>query len=300
MTYIPLHFSNDAALQSYLNEVHNYPTLDADEEYTLASEWVNKKSKPALDRLVKSHLRMASKIASGFRGYGLPLSDLIAEANIGILIAANKFDPEKGFRFSTYARWWIQAAVQEYVLKSWSMVKIGTTAAQKKLFFNLRKLKNQLGVDPDKSMSPQEIKSISSSLDVSEKEVSDMEGRMQHRELSLNAPVKSDEEKTDWQDWIVSDDQNQEDIVIKQDELSKRRILFKQAIGALDQKERDVIVGRRLHEPPLKLHELAKKFRVSSERVRQIEKKAFDKMRAFIKKKNLLPTLQSEKPLYSF
>ena len=251
--------------------------LTQKEEISLARKWIKKGDTAAAHKLVTSHLRLVARIAMGYKGYGLPITELISEGNIGLMQAVKKYDPEKGFRLSTYAMWWIRAAIQEYVLKSWSLVKIGTTAAQKKLFFNLKKIKNQLTSYNDGSLKPDQVKEIAERLDVTEAEVSDMEGRMSGTDYSLNAVV-SEDGQSEWQDWLVDEDADQEVKLAEREELSKRKNLLSKAINILNEREQDIISSRKLSEVPKTLEELSKIYKISRERVRQIEEKAFAKL----------------------
>jgi RNA polymerase sigma-32 factor len=268
--------SNEGSLSHYLQQIKKFPMLSQKEEISLARKWIKKGDTAAAHKLVTSHLRLVARIAMGYKGYGLPITELISEGNIGLMQAVKKYDPEKGFRLSTYAMWWIRAAIQEYVLKSWSLVKIGTTAAQKKLFFNLKKIKNQLTSYNDGSLKPDQVKEIAERLDVTEAEVSDMEGRMSGTDYSLNAVV-SDDGESEWQDWLVDEDADQEVKLAEREELSKRKNLLSKAINILNDREQEIISARKLSEIPKTLEELSKTYKISRERVRQIEEKAFAK-----------------------
>ena len=269
--------SNEGSLSHYLQQIKKFPMLSQKEEISLARKWIKKGDTDAAHKLVTSHLRLVARIAMGYKGYGLPITELISEGNIGLMQAVKKYDPEKGFRLSTYAMWWIRAAIQEYVLKSWSLVKIGTTAAQKKLFFNLKKIKNQLTSYNDGSLKPDQVKEIAERLDVTEAEVSDMEGRMSGTDYSLNAVV-SDDGESEWQDWLVDEDADQEVKLAEREELSKRKNLLSKAINILNDREQEIISARKLSEIPKTLEELSKTYKISRERVRQIEEKAFAKL----------------------
>ena len=269
--------SNEGSLTHYLQQIKKFPMLSQKEEISLARKWIKKGDTAAAHKLVTSHLRLVARIAMGYKGYGLPITELISEGNIGLMQAVKKYDPEKGFRLSTYAMWWIRAAIQEYVLKSWSLVKIGTTAAQKKLFFNLKKIKNQLTSYNDGSLKPDQVKEIAERLDVTEAEVSDMEGRMSGTDYSLNAVV-SEDGQSEWQDWLVDEDADQEVKLAEREELSKRKNLLSKAINILNEREQDIISSRKLSEVPKTLEELSKIYKISRERVRQIEEKAFAKL----------------------
>ena len=269
--------SNEGSLSHYLQQIKKFPMLSQKEEISLARKWIKKGDTAAAHKLVTSHLRLVARIAMGYKGYGLPITELISEGNIVLMQAVKKYDPEKGFRLSTYAMWWIRAAIQEYVLKSWSLVKIGTTAAQKKLFFNLKKIKNQLTSYNDGSLKPDQVKEIAERLDVTEAEVSDMEGRMSGTDYSLNAVV-SDDGESEWQDWLVDEDADQEVKLAEREELSKRKNLLSKAINILNDREQEIISARKLSEIPKTLEELSKTYKISRERVRQIEEKAFAKL----------------------
>ena len=269
--------SNEGSLSHYLQQIKKFPMLSQKEEISLARKWIKEGDTAAAHKLVTSHLRLVARIAMGYKGYGLPITELISEGNIGLMQAVKKYDPEKGFRLSTYAMWWIRAAIQEYVLKSWSLVKIGTTAAQKKLFFNLKKIKNQLTSYNDGSLKPDQVKEIAERLDVTEAEVSDMEGRMSGTDYSLNAVV-SDDGESEWQDWLVDEDADQEVKLAEREELSKRKNLLSKAINILNDREQEIISARKLSEIPKTLEELSKTYKISRERVRQIEEKAFAKL----------------------
>ena len=268
----------EGGLSKYLAQIKKFPMLSAEEEYTLAKNWKNRGDLKAAQKLVTSHLRLVAKIAMGYRGYGLPVSELVSEGNIGLMKAVKKFDPEKGFRLATYAMWWIRAQIQEYVLHSWSLVKIGTTAAQKKLFFNLRKLKNQLQSINDGKLSPDNVREIANRLDVKEAEVTDMENRLFSKDQSLNVRV-ADETDTEWQDLIADDAETQDIIVEKKDEYMHRKKLFTKALKILNPREREIVEFRRLRDKPKKLEELSQKYKISRERVRQIEEKALEKLK---------------------
>ena len=269
--------SSEGGLSAYLEQIKKFPMLDAEEEYMLAKNWRNNGNVKAAEKLVTSHLRLVAKIAMGYKGYGLPLFDLISEGNLGLIQAIRKFDPEKGFRLATYAIWWIRASIQEYVLHSWSLVKIGTTAAQKKLFFNLRKIKNQLTSIDSGNLSPENVREIATRLDVKEGEVIDMENRLFTSDQSLNVKL-GEEHDTEWQDLIEDKQETQDRIIENKDELDYRRSLFSKAFEVLNEREKEIIKLRKLSENPLKLEELSKKYKISRERVRQIEEKALDKL----------------------
>ena len=269
--------SSEGNLSIYLQEIKKFPILTAEEEYMLAKRYKEHGDTEAAHKLVTSHLRLVAKIAMGYRGYGLPVTDLISEGNVGIMQAVKKFDPERGFRLATYAMWWIRAQIQEYVLHSWSLVKIGTTAAQKKLFFNLRKLKNQLSSIDTGNLSPENAREIASRLNVKEAEVLDMENRLFSGDQSLNVQV-GEEGDTEWQDMLVDSNDTQDNILANSNELSFRKKIFEQALEVLNDREKEIISLRKLKDKPVKLEELSKKFNISRERVRQIEEKAFEKL----------------------
>ena len=269
--------SSEGNLAIYLQEIKKFPILTADEEYMLAKRYKEHGDSDAAHKLVTSHLRLVAKIAMGYRGYGLPVTDLISEGNVGIMQAVKKFDPEKGFRLATYAMWWIRAQIQEYVLHSWSLVKIGTTAAQKKLFFNLKKLKNQLMSIDSGNLSPENVREIATRLNVKEAEVISMDNRMFSGDQSLNVQV-TNEVETEWQDMLEDDKETQDQILEKKDELKYRKKIFEKALTVLNQREKEIITLRKLREKPMKLEELSIKYKISRERVRQIEEKAFQKL----------------------
>ena len=269
--------SSEGNLSIYLQEIKKFPILTAEEEYMLAKRYKEHGDTEAAHKLVTSHLRLVAKIAMGYRGYGLPVTDLISEGNVGIMQAVRKFDPERGFRLATYAMWWIRAQIQEYVLHSWSLVKIGTTAAQKKLFFNLRKLKNQLSSIDTGNLSPENAREIASRLNVKEAEVLDMDNRLFSGDQSLNVQI-GEEGDTEWQDMLVDSNDTQDNILANSNELSFRKKIFEQALEVLNDREKEIISLRKLKDKPVKLEELSKKFNISRERVRQIEEKAFEKL----------------------
>ena len=279
-------------LSVYLAQIKKFPMLDAEEEYMLAKNWRENGNLQSAHKLVTSHLRLVAKIAMGYRGYGLPVNELISEGNIGLMQAVKKFDPDKGFRLATYAMWWIKAAIQEYVLRSWSLVKMGTTTAQKKLFFNLKKIKNQIAPGQDGDLKDDQVNEISKRLDVDSKEVINMNRRMMGQEKSLNDPIKNGETE-EWQDWLVDDSLDQELIVSQQQEFNDKKELLDSAMKILNEREREIINARRLLENPVTLEELSKKYKISRERIRQIETKAFEKLQKSMinasKSRNLLP-----------
>ncbi len=284
----------DGNLSKYLAKIRSFPILEKDEEYMLAKAWSEHEDVEAAHKLVTSHLRLVAKIAMGYRGYGLPLSDLISEGNIGMMHAVKKFDPEKGFRLATYAMWWIKASIQEYILRSWSLVKIGTTAAQKKLFFNLRRLKGKINAIDGGDLKPDQVTYIADTLNVSEPEVISMNQRMSGGDKSLNTPMASDiDGGGEWQDWIEDNRENQETSFAEREEFEAQYSVMKNAIESLNSREQRIIKARRLTEPPLTLEELSEEFQVSRERIRQIEVRAFEKLTEAVKKKsaelNLLP-----------
>jgi len=279
-------------LSIYLGQIKKFPMLDAEEEYLLAKNWRERGNLKAAHKLVTSHLRLVAKIAMGYRGYGLPVNELISEGNIGLMQAVKKFDPEKGFRLATYAMWWIKASIQEYVLRSWSLVKMGTTTAQKKLFFNLKKLKNQIAPNQEGDLRDEHVKEISKRLDVNSHEVVNMNRRLMGHEKSLNDPIKAGE-TDEWQDWLVDDNLDQELIVSQKQEYDDKKELLTQAMTILNDREKEILKERRLSEDPKTLEELSKKYKISRERIRQIETKAFEKLQKSMinasKSKNLLP-----------
>jgi RNA polymerase sigma-32 factor len=265
-----------------LSEIRKFPMLQPEEEYMLAKRWREHGDPGAAQRLVTSHLRLVAKIAMGYRGYGLPLSELISEGNVGMMQAVKRFDPDRGFRLATYAMWWIRASIQEYILHSWSLVKMGTTAAQKKLFFNLRKLKGQLQAIDEGDLSPENVRKIATELGVPEADVISMNRRLAAPDHSLNAPLRADGEG-EWQDWLVDDVEDQETSLSERQELSLRRDLLRGAMAHLTPRERDILVARRLTEVPTTLEDLSQKYGISRERVRQIEVRAFEKLQKAIK-----------------
>lgn len=271
--------SPEQGLNRYLQEIRNFPMLEPEEEYMLAKRWVDHEDRDAAHKLVTSHLRLASKIAMGYRGYGLPQAEVISEANVGLMQAVKRFDPEKGFRLSTYAMWWIRAAIQEFILRSWSLVKLGTTSAQKKLFFNLRKAKSRIGALEDGDLRPENVKKIAHDLNVSEDEVISMNRRLSGGDASLNATVGSDADTvTQWQDWLEDEDADQAADYAETNELETRRAMLTEAMDVLNDREKDIIKQRRLDEPTVTLEELSGQYDVSRERIRQIEVRAFEKL----------------------
>ena len=268
----------EGSFSAYLAKIRKFPMLDAAEEYILAKNWREQGDKEAAHKLVTSHLRLVAKIAMGYRGYGLPVSELVSEGNIGLMQAVKKFDPEKGFRLATYAMWWIKASIQEYVLRSWSLVKIGTTAAQKKLFFNLKKIKNQIFAAEKGDMLPEHVTQIANQLDVREDEVISMNQRLAGHEHSLNAHVGNEDGDAEWQDWVVDEDADQELQISQRQELQQKQALLKNAMSVLDEREKEILQDRRLIDEPKTLEELSQKYKVSRERIRQIENRAFEKL----------------------
>ena len=271
--------SPEQGLNRYLQEIRKFPMLEPEQEYMLAKRWVDHQDKEAAHQLVTSHLRLAAKIAMGYRGYGLPQAEVISEANVGLMQAVKRFDPEKGFRLATYAMWWIRASIQEYILRSWSLVKLGTTSAQKKLFFNLRKVKAKIGALEDGDLRPENVTRIAHDLNVSEDEVIAMNRRLSGGDASLNATVGSDgDTTTQWQDWLEDEDADQATAYAEKDELQARRDLLARAMDVLNDRERDILMQRRLEEDPVTLEDLSGQYGVSRERIRQIEVRAFEKL----------------------
>ena len=269
--------SPEGGLSRYLTEIRKFPMLAKDEEFMLAKRWREHHDPEAAHRLVTSHLRLVAKIAMGYRGYGLPINELIAEGNVGMMQAVKRFDPDRGFRLATYAMWWIRAAIQEYILHSWSLVKIGTTAAQKKLFFNLRRVKGQIQAIDEGDLSPEQVKKIATRLEVPEEDVVTMNRRLAAPDNSLNAPLKFEGEG-EWQDWLVDDAPTQETRLGETEELSKRQVLLDNALSALNERERHILTERRLKDEPATLEDLSREYGISRERVRQIEVRAFEKL----------------------
>ena len=279
-------------LSLYLSQIKKFPMLDAEEEYMLAKNWKDSGNLKSAHKLVTSHVRLVAKIAMGYRGYGLPVNELISEGNIGLMQAVKKFDPDKGFRLTTYAMWWIKAAIQEYVLRSWSLVKMGTTTAQKKLFFNLKKIKNQIAPGQEGDLRDEHVSEISKRLNVESHEIVNMNRRMMGQEKSLNAPIKTGEDDQ-WQDWLVDENLDQELLVSQKQEYDEKKELLHEAIKILNDREKEIIQERRLTDNPKTLEELSKKYKISRERIRQIETKAFEKLQKSMinssKSNNLLP-----------
>ena len=284
--------AGEGSLSLYLSQIKKFPILDAEEEYMLAKNWKDRGNLKSAHKLVTSHLRLVAKIAMGYRGYGLPMTEIISEGNIGLMQAVKKFNPDKGFRLATYAMWWIKASIQEYVLRSWSLVKMGTTAAQKKLFFNLKKVKQQIAPRQEGDLKKDQVDAISDKLNVKPEEVVSMNRRMMAQEKSLNDPIKSGE-KSEWQDWIVDDSLDQELFISQKQELDEKKSLLHESIKILDDREKEIIEERKLSENPKTLEELSKKYKISRERIRQIETRAFEKLQKAMlnstKSKNLLP-----------
>ena len=278
-------------LSRYLDQIRAFPMLEPGEEYMLAKSWKEKGDVAAAHKLVTSHLRLVAKIAMGYKGYGLPLNEMISEGNIGLMQAVKKFEPEKGFRLATYAMWWIKASIQEYILRSWSLVKIGTTTAQKKLFFNLKKLKNQISPKTEGDLKKEDVKEIAKRLSVSEDEVVSMNRRLSGKEQSLNTPIGED--GNEWQDWIVDKEMDQELKFAQSEEMEQRKDLLRDSIQVLNDREKEILYSRRLTDEPSTLEDLSKKYKISRERIRQIENKAFEKLQKHMlnsaKSKNLLP-----------
>ena len=271
--------SPEGGLNRYLQEIRKFPMLEPDEEYMLAKRWVEDQDTEAAHSLVTSHLRLAAKIAMGYRGYGLPQAEVISEANVGLMQAVKRFDPEKGFRLATYAMWWIRASIQEYILRSWSLVKLGTTSAQKKLFFNLRKAKARIGALEDGDLRPEHVQKIANDLNVSEVEVISMNRRLSGGDASLNATISADGEgAAQWQDWLEDEDADQATEYEERDELEMRRELMAEAMAVLNEREQDILTQRRLMDNPVTLEELSGQYDVSRERIRQIEVRAFEKL----------------------
>ena len=269
--------SGEAGLSRYLTEIRKFPLLSAEDEYMFAKRWKEHEDPEAARRLVTSHLRLVAKIAMGYRGYGLPVSEIVSEGNVGLMQAVKRFEPDKGFRLATYAMWWIRASIQEYVLRSWSMVKLGTTAAQKKLFFNLRKAKSNIGAIEEGDLTPEHVATLSDRLGVTPTEVTEMNRRLSGPDASLNAPLRSESE-SEWQDWLADDTADQETRLAEREEMDDRHTLLVNAMKDLTERERDIIQARRLQDEPVTLEDLSQKYGVSRERVRQIEVRAFEKL----------------------
>jgi RNA polymerase sigma-32 factor len=275
---IPVFQSGDGGLTRYLEEIRRFPMLEPQQEYMLAKRYLEHGDRDAAHKLVTSHLRLVAKIAMGYRGYGLPIGEVISEGNVGMMQAVKRFDPERGFRLATYAMWWIKAAIQEYILRSWSLVKMGTTANQKRLFFNLRKAKSQIQALDEGDLRPDQVRLIAEKLNVSEEEVVSMNRRLSG-DASLNAPIRASEgDSGEWQDWLADDSETQEETLAERDELDQRRVMLNEALGVLDKRERRIFEARRLSDDPLTLEQLSEEFDVSRERVRQLEVRAFEKV----------------------
>ena len=283
--------SNESGLSAYLAQIKKFPMLDAEEEYMLAKNWKTTGNLKSAEKLVTSHLRLVAKIAMGYKGYGMPVNEMISEGNVGLMKAVKKFEPEKGFRLATYAMWWIKASIQEYILRSWSLVKIGTTTAQKKLFFNLKKLKNQIAPKSEGDLKDEHVNEIAKKLDVNKNEVISMNRRLLGKEHSLNAPIGEDGDQ--WQDWVVDKEMDQELEFAQKEEMNQRKDLLKNSIKILNDREKEILYARRLNDKPTTLENLSKKYKISRERIRQIENKAFEKVQKHMlnaaKSRNLLP-----------
>ena len=283
--------SNEGGLSVYLAQIKKFPMLDSEEEYMLAKNWKTTGNLKSAEKLVTSHLRLVAKIAMGYKGYGLPVNEMISEGNVGLMQAVKKFEPEKGFRLATYAMWWIKAAIQEYVLRSWSLVKIGTTTAQKKLFFNLKKIKNQIAPRSDGDLRDEHVSEIAQKLNVKKDEVVSMNRRLSGKESSLN--VQIGEDGNEWQDWIIDKGMDQELKFAQKEEMAQRKDLLKDSIKILNDREKEILYARRLNDDPITLEDLSKKYKISRERIRQIENKAFEKVQKHMlnsaRSKNLLP-----------
>ena len=283
--------SNEAGLSAYLAQIKKFPMLDAEEEYMLAKNWKTTGNLKSAEKLVTSHLRLVAKIAMGYKGYGMPVNEMISEGNVGLMKAVKKFEPEKGFRLATYAMWWIKASIQEYILRTWSLVKIGTTTAQKKLFFNLKKLKNQIAPRTEGDLKDEHVAEIAKKLDVKKDEVVSMNRRLSGKEHSLNTPIGEDGDE--WQDWVIDKEMDQELKFAQKEEMNERKNLLKDSIKILNDREKEILHARRLNDKPTTLENLSKKYKISRERIRQIENKAFEKVQKHMlnaaKSRNLLP-----------
>ena len=283
--------SNEGGLSAYLAQIKKFPMLAAEEEYMLAKNWRTTGNIKSAEKLVTSHLRLVAKIAMGYKGYGLPVNEMISEGNVGLMQAVKKFKPEKGFRLATYAMWWIKASIQEYILRSWSLVKIGTTTAQKKLFFNLKKIKNQIAPRSEGDLRDEHVAEIADKLDVRKDEVVSMNRRLSGKEFSLNSPIGEDGDE--WQDWLVDKELDHDLRFAQQEEMKQRKDLLSDSIKILNDREKEILYARRLNEEPITLENLSKKYKISRERIRQIENKAFEKLQKNMlnsaKSKNLLP-----------
>ena len=288
--------SPEQGLNRYMQEIRKFPMLEPGEEFMLAKRWVDHEDSGAAHKLVTSHLRLAAKIAMGYRGYGLPIAEVVSEANVGLMQAVKRFDPDKGFRLSTYAMWWIRASIQEYILRSWSLVKMGTTSAQKKLFFNLRKAKNRIGALEEGDLRPENVERIANDLNVTKAEVVSMNRRMSGGDASLNAQIGAEGEgSSEWQDWLEDEDADQASDYAEKDELESRRELLNAAMEDLNDREKDILVKRKLQDNPMTLEDLSVEYSVSRERIRQIEVRAFEKlqkkMRALAAEKGMMPSV---------
>lgn len=279
---IPVVAASENGLSRYLEEIRKFPMLEPNEEYMLAKSYAEHDDRDAAHRLVSSHLRLVAKIAMGYRGYGLPIGEVISEGNVGLMQAVKRFDADRGFRLATYAMWWIKAAIQEYILRSWSLVKMGTTANQKRLFFNLRKVKSQIQALDEGDLKPDQVQQIATRLGVTEDDVVSMNRRLSG-DTSLNAPLRADSETGEWQDWLVDDSESQEELLIQSDEMDQRKAMLSDALGVLNERERRIFEARRLSENPITLEELSTEFNVSRERVRQIEVRAFEKVQKAVR-----------------
>jgi len=284
----------ESGLTRYLEEIRRFPMLEPQDEYMLAKRWREHGDRDAAHKLVTSHLRLVAKIAMGYRGYGLPISEVISEGNVGLMQAVKRFEPEKGFRLATYAMWWIKAAIQEYILRSWSLVKMGTTANQKKLFFNLRKAKSKISALEEGDLRPDQVKLIAKRLGVTEQDVVDMNRRL-GGDVSLNAPIREDGDSGEWQDWLVDDASDQESRLAESEEADNRRQALGEALSVLNERERRIFEARRLADDPITLEDLAAEFGVSRERVRQIEVRAFEKVQKAVKSR--IAAMESPAPL---
>jgi RNA polymerase sigma-32 factor len=282
---LPAIQSGGTGLARYLAEIRQFPMLEPNEEYMLAKRWQEHGDADAAHRLVTSHLRLVARIAMGYRGYGLPIGEVISEGNVGLMQAVKRFDPDKGFRLATYAMWWIRAAIQEYILRSWSLVKMGTTASQKKLFFNLRRAKSEVSALDDGDLRPDQVIAIANKLNVPEDDVVSMNRRLAG-DLSVNSPMRNDGESSEWQDWLVDESDNQETVLVQSEELKRRQSYLREAMTDLNPRESEIFAARRLREIPSTLEELAEKYGVSRERIRQIEVRAFEKVQKAVRKAN--------------
>jgi RNA polymerase sigma-32 factor len=280
---LPSLAGGSTGLSRYLEEIRRFPMLQPDEEYMLAKRWTEHNDGDAAHRLVTSHLRLVARIAMGYRGYGLPIGEVISEGNVGLMQAVKRFDPDKGFRLATYAMWWIRASIQEYILRSWSLVKMGTTASQKKLFFNLRRMKGQIQALEEGDLKPDQVKQIATKLGVAEEDVISMNRRLSG-DASLNAPLRADSESGEWQDWLVDDSPGQEEILVESEEMDRRKVYLASALSTLNDREKRIFEARRLAEDPATLEDLSAEFGVSRERIRQIEVRAFEKIQAAVQK----------------